>query len=212
MKQYAWIVFCLVGIAGHAVTGESKDQSHILHFPPNASLGRLMIRDQDSQQYEDWKEYGHARGEVVVPDGKELMLTITAETFKNLPEISSLEPNDIQELYVLSGDLTDSDLKHIEGLKGLCELSLIGNFRNSCPFNGDGLKYLKGMKSLRYLSLHNTGILDASFEHLKDLKCLQEIHLVGDRNFNGEGFKYLKNLRSLRTLWIFQTPISPVSG
>jgi Leucine-rich repeat (LRR) protein len=207
MRHCVWILILSIGISANGATDESASQSRTVRLPSDASLGRLKIRDRGSLRYEDWKDYGPARGQVTVPQGKELMLTVTEETFENLAKIASFGPNDISDLNLLSGNIKDSDLRHIERLEGLQYLLVKGHQRNPCPFIGDGLRYLKAMKSLREITLHYTRVRDEHFVHLKDHKCLENISLVGDRNFTGERFKYLKGLKSLRTLWIYDTPI-----
>ena len=48
----------------------------------------------------------------------------------------------------------------------------------SCPY-GAGLKHLKSLTSLRWLSLDNTQVTDAGLEHLKDLTNLGDLDLRG---------------------------------
>lgn len=207
MKRRTWMLIFLLGVFLCVAAQAGNSQARTLHFPKDASLGRLKIRDWGSQRHEDWQECGAARGVITVPEGKELELSVSAENFQHLAELASLGPNDVQVLNILSPDLTDSDLRHIQGLKGLNELLLMGNYQRPSPLRGEGLRYLRDIESLRDLRLHNTSIRDASFEYLQHHTNLEKLHLIGNRNFNGEGFRYLKGLKSLKTLWILNTPI-----
>ena len=83
MKKWLLVLVLLLGISAYAATAESTSQSRTFHFPTDKSLGQLKIRDCGSQRWRDWKDYGYARGDVLVREGKEMQLTIIFEAFAN---------------------------------------------------------------------------------------------------------------------------------
>ncbi len=172
MRPWAWMLIFWVSISAYAATAERKSQSRIVHFPVDKSLGRLRIRECGSQRFQDWKDYGYSRGDVPVPEGKELQLTVIFEAFENRSCLSSLKPDDIQELSINSREIADTDLAYIKDLTGLESLSLGGTYAGPCPFTGQGLIHLKGMTKLRSLMLDFTSITDDNLVHLKSLKAL----------------------------------------
>lgn len=86
MNKLAWIVIGCLGVGICLGTGPSesdnrapvldKGPSRVVHFPADVSLGRLDMRDRGSTRWQDWTSWGGARGDVTVPPGKELRLSI----------------------------------------------------------------------------------------------------------------------------------------
>jgi len=195
-------------------SGPSKltaDKTRIVHFPKDRSLGTLYVRDSDIEgrkSWEGWKELGQARGEISVPEGKELRLVVREKTFENLADLSVLGANDIQDLTVNCRNLQDADMVHLKGLTGLQSLTLSsGRSSYTCPMTGEGLVHLKGMSSLRNLSILFTMINDESLAHLKYLTNLDRLSILNTEEINGVGLAYLKDLPSLRTLSFYMVPI-----
>jgi internalin A len=183
------------------ITAGTKVQERTVRFPKDFSLGRLRIRDRGSQRWQDW---GAARGTVTVQQGKELSLDAS---FANRSYLSSLAPDDIQELYLSSPDLADADLVHMKGLSGLESLFLGGTYAGPCPLMGQGLVNLQRMTKLRSLMLDFTSITDENLTHLKSLNALERLSLHRNKQLNGEGLVHLKNLSALRELRFYVTPI-----
>jgi protocatechuate 3,4-dioxygenase beta subunit len=184
---------------------QNKGQLRTIHFPTDASLGQLKIRKRGSQRWQDWEDWGPAKGDVFVPEVKELRLSIY-EAFESLPCLSSLGPDDLQELYINSRDMADDDLVHIRDLAGLKSLHLSGTCEGPCPFTGEGLLNLQGMTKLRSLMLDFTSITDDSLVYLKSLKSLKKLSFWRNRNLTGEGLVHLKDL-PLRELAFYIMPI-----
>jgi Leucine-rich repeat (LRR) protein len=192
--------------ASPGITAGTNVHERTVHFPKDFSLGRLQIRDRGSQRWQDWRDWVPARGYVLVPAGKELRLSIY-EAFEHRSYLSSLGPDDIQELYLSSPDLADADLVHIKGLSGLESLFLGGTYAGPCPLMGQGLVNLQRMTKLRSLMLDFTSITDDHLAHLKSLNALETLSLHRNKQLNGEGLVHLKNLSALRELRFYVTPI-----
>jgi len=188
------------------ITAGTSVHERTVHFPKDFSLGLLRIRDCSSQRWQDWTDWVSARGDVLVPAGKELQLSVY-EAFEHRSYLSSLGPDDIQELYLSSPDLADADLVHVKGLSGLESLFLGGTYAGPCPLMGQGLINLQHMTKLRSLMLDFTSITDDHLAHLKSLNALETLSLHRNKQLNGEGLVHLKNLSSLRELWFYVTPI-----
>ncbi|UCE48112.1 MAG: hypothetical protein JSW47_21255, partial [Phycisphaerales bacterium] len=207
MKKRYLILILLLGMSVYTVRAETSGQSRIVHFPADKSLGRLRIRDRGSQHWQDWKDYGFARGDVVVPDDKELELTVIFEAFDNRSCLVALDPDDIQELDICSQEIADADLVHIKDLTGLESLTFGGTCMGPCPLTGHGLFNLKNMTKLRFLMLDCTNLTDDNFVHLKSLKALEKLWIHRNRQFTGDGLVHLVNLPSLCELQLYSTPI-----
>jgi F-box/leucine-rich repeat protein 14 len=207
MNKRSLIFILMLGVSVYAAAAETLGQSRIVHFPEDKSLGRLRIRDRGSQRWQDWKDYGFARGDVVVPDDKELELTVIFEAFENRSCLASLEPDDIQELDICSEEIADADLVYIKGLTGLESLTFGGTCMGPCPLTGQGLVNLKDMTKLRFLMLDCTSLTDDNFVHLKSLKTLEKLWIHRNWQFTGDGLVHLENLPSLRELQLYSTPI-----
>ncbi len=195
----------MVPVSPGIMAGTSVHERTV-HFPKDFSLGQLRTRDRGSQRWQDWKDWVPARGDVLVPAGKELRLSIY-EAFDRRSYLSSLGPDDIQELYLSSPDLADADLVHIKGLSGLESLFLGGTYAGPCPLMGQGLVNLQSMTKLRWLMLDFTSITDDHLAHLKSLNALETLSLHRNKQLNGEGLVHLKDLSALREVRFYVTPI-----
>jgi beta-lactamase regulating signal transducer with metallopeptidase domain/Leucine-rich repeat (LRR) protein len=182
------------------------EPARVVHFPKEISLGRLDIRDRGSQRWQDWTAWGTAKGDVAVPAGKELRLSLY-EAYEHRSRLASLAPDDLQELYLSSRELSDADLDYIKGLTGLESLHLSGTYAGPCPLTGQGLANLRGMTKLRRLMLDFTSITDDQLTHLAALKTLETLQLHRNRNLIGDGLVHLQGLKSLRELRFYVTPI-----
>jgi Leucine-rich repeat (LRR) protein len=194
--------FCLAQAANEEVKGR------IVHFPKDHSLGQLQIRDHGSQRWQDWQYLGAARGEVLVPEGKVLHLSLEYGDYESFKYLPSLRPNDLQELVMHYEHLSDKDLTNIKGLTGLESLDIGAGCVGPCPLTGDGLVNLQGMTNLRSLSIGFTNITDDKLIFLNKLKTLEKLQLHLNQKITGEGLANLKDLKSLRELVFLSTPIN----
>jgi Leucine Rich repeat len=72
--------------------------------------------------------------------------------------------------------VTDTDLKHLEGLPHIRSLGL-----SKTQITDAGLENLEGLNQLLWLRLQNTQITDAGLEHLRNLTRLQNVDLRGTK-------------------------------
>lgn len=197
----------------------------VLHFPRDRSLGNLQIRDARAVRHIQgyiywannnitWEPFGKARGDVVIPAGKFVSLTIhswndlscLADLAKNdlhkiRFESTALHINDLMQLYIkgfLNKDkqsllANDACLKHITPLTGLKELDIIyTNITNR------GMKELVKLTHLECLHvplrLSNTGL--ATVATMPSIKRLYfKVHQV-----NNKGLAHLAKMSALEEL------------
>lgn len=107
-----------------------QEKVRVVHFPPNKDLGLLKTIEASKRHPSivntdvDYRVLGAAKGDVTVPAGRRLVLFVSEKTWRNLPYLSVLKPDDLYRVY-LSGSyyggpkLGDSHLKHLAHLTGL---------------------------------------------------------------------------------------------
>ena len=98
--------------------------------------------------------------------------------------------------------ITDAGLVHLKGLTSLKSLSL-----DHTQISDTGLEHLKSLTSLRALILTGTQITDAGLKHLKGLTRLDQLYLGGTQ-ITDAGLKHLKGLTSLRALHLTGTQVT----
>jgi hypothetical protein len=123
-----------------------------------------------------------ARGDISVPDGKEVRLHLRfPDVGCDLSPLAALQPNDLDHLSIDSHAVPDAELRHIAHLTGLGRLYIrdidltdaglahIGQLTSLyeldltwIPVTDDGLVHLRGLKKLRQLTLDNTDVTQAS--------------------------------------------------
>ena len=84
-----------------------QGKERIVHFPKNRSLGRLMIQDanlvRNIQTFyywtgtgdSEWEYLAEAQGDVKIPAGKRLSLSIDRNAWKDMSSLSNLGPDDL---------------------------------------------------------------------------------------------------------------------
>ena len=97
---------------------------------------------------------------------------------------------------------TDSDLKHLVGLRDIRVLGLSGT-----AITDGGFESLKGLSKLEDLRLDKTPVTDAGLAHLKGLTKLRVLYLTGTR-ITDAGLQYLEGLTHLWGLVLDGTRIT----
>ena len=87
---------------------------------------------------------------------------------------------------VILDDITDCELKYVEGLSKLESLNV-----DRTQITDAGLTHLTRLIGLTYVNLNRTQVTDAGLEHLKGLKNLRQLHLKGTQ-VTPEGVKKLQ--------------------
>lgn len=156
-----------------AVYMSSKVRYHVIRFPKVHSIGSLYVRDLGVTDESAWEKFAAARGAVVIPPGKELMLIGHGHRRLNLRCFKYMGPGDIQVLALSFPPTRDTDLVHLNNLYRLAELRLLG------PLLTDiGLAHLKRLVGLRRLFLESGGFSDYGLVHLRGFTELQTLSLA----------------------------------
>ncbi len=219
----------LAGEVTWALDTPAPRRPRAVTFPKNRSLGDLYvepIHTGDSCRAER-EELGRARGEVVVPAGKRLLLYVSEKGARDLRPLPKLAPWDLQALNLSGCEIKDADLIHLRGLTWLEDLDLSCN-----RFTGFGLAHLGAMLLLERLDLYGGDLTDEGLGHLPALPSLRELSLaihfeltdgalahlnkfpvLGDLNLRSTpvgdgGIVHLKRLKALRYLDISYTRFS----
>ncbi len=198
-----FVVVC----SGETAGAESKER--ILHFPKERSLGMLKIQDADTvRQIEsfhhwidgaEWEYLGEATGDVKVPAGKQLLLVVNKASCKDLSPLSKLGPDDLYNLGFRSGvpefnSAGNRNKSYIAGLTGLKVLGL--RLTNA---SGEGMRFIKEMKSLECLTLPSR-IDDAGLAEVAELRSLKRLYFSGKHPVTNEGLAVLARLSLLEEL------------
>lgn len=178
----------------------------------------------DNNGYGDeWQYIGEATGDVAVPVNVPLQLVINGTESKDLSGLSKLRPDDLDMLiidYSLK-PVRDPDMTIMPYLSGLTGLKTLHLFTTGITHNG--LRHIKGFKSLRELrlgvkprfgdavladmsELSSLEVLifagapaDSSLSHLAKLTSLRELR-IDVSNIKGSGLVNLEGLPSLQYL------------
>ncbi|MHC4239096.1 MAG: M56 family metallopeptidase [Planctomycetota bacterium] len=160
----------------------------VVRFPKDRSVGVLHVQPWRWELVSDnilWQELGQARGDVVVPAGKQLWLQISAAAADDLSFLGSLRPDDLYQLSMY-GDVTNAQLEQIRGLTGLRQLEF-----HAGRITDTQLPHLEPLKGLWVLNLFGKDISDAGLVHLKDMKSLKFLAL-GRTQVTPAGIRRLK--------------------
>ena len=180
---------------------DTQSKQRIVRFPINRSLGTLHIQDVTAirkiETYHhwidgtEWENFGEAKGDVTIPAGKRLGLTISPKEWKDLSPLSDLRADDIYSLGFRStkegSKLDDRCMPYIVHLSGLKILML-----SNTNISDEGLKLIGNLNSLERLSaprrLTDAGL--AQVAHLSSLKALY----IYDQSLTNAGLAHLAQL------------------
>jgi Leucine-rich repeat (LRR) protein len=211
--------------------------ARVLHFPADRSLGTLSIQDanlkrdfrlgfrhrDDDGVTSQWRVLGEARGDVAIPAGQRVSLSISREGSNDLSPLKKLAPDDIYELgfaFTAERDAGDAVMTHVAHLTGTRILSLgwtqmgdealhhIEQFKSlECltlpPRTTDlGLAHTAKLTGLKRLYFSNNTITDQGLAKLATLRNLEELELGGEQ-ISDAGLVHLAKLPKLRflSLW-----------
>ncbi len=119
----------------------------VVQFPEGRSLGKLLVRDWDSKQW-DWVDLGPARGAVSIEAAKELYLQLDPAAANDLSAFRALDPADLQSVTLAGSPVTDVQLENLGGLAGLRTLDL-----RRVPISATSIRTLMRLRSLRDIVL-----------------------------------------------------------
>ena len=214
--------------------GTAEPGSRVVHFPQNRSLGALSVQDEGAKRQIEvfyhwvngtsWEYLGEAWGDVSVPAGKRLRLTVSPQGWQDLSPLSRLRPDDLyhlaflmlpppgpkpddrcmphiarltglKELHIWETNITDSGMRYITNLKSL-EYLVLPNISNA------GLVYAAQLTSLKGLYFKSNSVTNAGLAQLANLKSLEELELGGGQ-LTEAGLVHLAKLPNLRYLLLW---------
>jgi hypothetical protein len=189
----------------------------VLHFPRDQSVGVVYVQDEDlfipetvkgfhpGYAYAVRENFCPARGDVRIPAGKRVILTIRgvgATPKRCRMALESLGPNDLYglEFFFLSPTRIDDDLMAlIARLKGLKRLSLSG-----VQVTPRGLALVSQLSQLEHLFTPK-GMSDAGMAEIAKIQSLKDLNVFHDR-MTDEGLRSLGKLTSLEVLSLYGNP------
>jgi len=133
---------------------------------------------------------GHLTKIQTLKQPKLVKTKVTNAGIAHVKEMSNLEGLDLQDVNTVD----NACLNDIQGLKKLKFLRIYGP-----GFAGDGIAPIGEMKSLRALSMHQTGLGDENINHLKPLVDLERLLLYGT-HVTDKGMGELAGMAKLKEL------------
>ncbi len=139
-------------------------------------------------------------GLVAADDGTPRM-ALAIDGARDLSPLERLAPNGLWALHGQRAPVTDSQLRHLSGLRGLSFLDLSGT-----PITDAGLVHLQGLFNLEVLMLWDTAVTDEGLSLLRHLTSLRHLG-VGNTAVTDAGLAHLFALHRLRLLQLWGTDV-----
>ncbi|MCC7292118.1 MAG: hypothetical protein IT449_08680 [Phycisphaerales bacterium] len=136
------------------------------------SLGTLLVRPIGAGPDIPWDELADAKGQILVPSGHDIMLTVSEEGAADLSPLTDLKANSLQALSLRQTSVKDGDLRHLAALTGLLELDL-----RHTKIGDEGLKLLAPMQRLRVLRLADTEVTNDGMSSVSRLEAIEMLEL-----------------------------------
>lgn len=153
----------------------------ILCFPPEQSIGRIVVLNEDDIHSSTIPGWGReatqrmeARGTIRLPREQNLAFVHIAGVRADLRPFAAFHAGDLYSLSLAFCSVYDDDLVHLRGLHGLQQLDLTDTL-----VEGHGLVHLQGMIALRRLWLGYSSLTDAGLAHLHQMMSLAHLDLSG---------------------------------
>ena len=176
---------------------------------------RLKIRNWNPDGYPSystgWHDLGEALGQVTIPAGNEVGLTVTVNPWGNLAPLAGLPPDTLQYIQFWNRTrvvepqwITRDDLRIVAGQQELRALEFINSM-----LSDDVLVELSAMTNLRELTLEGAQVTDAGLVHIAAMPWLESLSLKGTQ-VTDAGIVYLSDMTALRRLSLDNTAIGDV--
>lgn len=154
---------------------------------PERSIGQINTRRAEPRTFDDaWKGNESAKGTMDIPAATMVQLK-SGPTARSLDSLTTLQPDDLDSLWLTSSRLTDDSLAPLSHLTGLQILRI-----TKADITDEGLKHLTDLDQVTDLQLGDVPITDAGLEHLKEMDKLQRIFLHGT-NVTADGVRAYKD-------------------
>ena len=138
---------------------------------------------------------------VVAGDDGATRMALAVDGARDLTPLERLAPNGLWALHAQRSPVTDVQLRHLSGLRGLSFLDLSGT-----PVTDAGLVHLQGLFNLEVLMLWDTAITDEGLFLLRHLTSLRHLGL-GNTAVTDAGLAHLFALHRLRLLQLWGTDV-----
>ena len=215
-------------------SGAAAAPTRVLHFPQDQSVGVVYLQDENlvipetvkgyhsGYTYAERENFSCARGDVHIPAGKRVILTIRgvgASPERYRKALKSLGPDDLHGLeFLFIPALNDDIMPLVARLTGLRKLSLGGvqvSTRGLAPLaqlpkleelytpkgmTDAGMAEIAKIQSLKSLDVFHDRMTDEGLRSLGKLASLEVLCLYGNSKMTDDGLKALTQLRSLRHL------------
>ncbi|HEY9783768.1 MAG TPA: hypothetical protein V6D17_00100 [Candidatus Obscuribacterales bacterium] len=153
---------------------------------------------------------GPARGRVAVPANRHLLLSMAMNSASDLSALACLPPDALNAIYLPGVPLTGADLRpiaHIESILYVACNSMDYAPAHKTSLDESALELIASLPFLRYLSLCDAQITDASVATLERLTNLELLSLSGN-NISDEGARIFGNMLRLEVLHLSRTGIT----
>ncbi|MBC8469988.1 MAG: hypothetical protein H8D56_11000 [Planctomycetes bacterium] len=208
--------------------------TRVLHFPQDQSVGVVYLQDEDlvipetvkgyhsGYTYAERENFSCARGDVHIPAGKRVILTIRgvgASPERYRTALESLGPDDLHGLEFLFIPALDDDLMPLvarltglrrlglggvrvstRGLAPLAQLPQLEELSTPKGMTDAGMAEIAKIQSLKSLDVFHDRMTDEGLRSLGKLASLEVMCLYGNSKMTDDGLKALTQLRSLRHL------------
>ncbi|UCD50931.1 MAG: hypothetical protein JSW27_25825 [Phycisphaerales bacterium] len=206
-----WIVLLPLMVPGsvRSFAAAQAAEERTLHFPADRSLGSVLICEPVPEgpleglyfwiRGEEWEYLAEARGDVTVPAGKWVCLTVGCpEGWRDLSPLSNLQADDLYRLaihgsYASGTRPGNACMPHVAHLTGLRILDL-----GQTNITGVGMKWISGLRNLQRLTLPGRSD-DAGLLHARSLSALKGLY-IGENRITNAGLRHLAGLPSLEEL------------
>ena len=175
----------------------TKEELRPLDFPENLSLGTVHISKYEKRP---------AMGKIWVLARDWVRLVVDKDGVDNLPALTTLEADSIQEVDVSKLQLENEDLEGVASLEGLQILDLSKN-----RITDEGLALIENSTALRVLNLSDTLITGDGLDHLSSMTMLQVLNLSGLAGIDDQHLIILAKLPNLESLDLRETSVTTES-
>ena len=191
----------------------SESGTTVLHFPKDRSMGTLWLQKARLTAHPFYMGpevtnyslecLGQARGDVRVPAGEKVMLSIGPDACRDLSPLAILRPNDLHCIGFTPAEhgrintmADDTCIPHLASLTGLKEL-----FLNGTNITNKGMRSIKDFKALEHLWLPSR-VTNEGLNYVAESQSLKRIYFpyFTQSKVTNAGLSNLARLTSLEVL------------
>ncbi len=183
------------------IRGIAPPAERVLAFPEGKPFGFIAFRPWHRVE-EEWQQFGPAKGNVTIPAGMEVKLSIN-EGISDLSALKSLAVTDIHTLVLSGAEINDASMDGPAFLRGLLVLELSGT-----AVTDAGIRKLARNVGMQELKLTNTRIGDDGIDVLKKIPQLERLYIDGAPNITAGSLKTFRDLLALKRLHLANTAVS----